>query len=90
MRLRLECCNLVQMNVSITTTHVGENVYDIVCKTEDGASRRVSYALSVGAGTTISRVPGLAQKLAPFLVDELERQLEHRSLSTDEKISAPE
>lgn len=89
MRLRLECRDLVQMNVSITTTHVEKNIYDVVCKNEDGASRRVSYALPVGTGTAI-RAPGLAQKLGRFLVDELERLLGHRSPSTDEKISAAE
>lgn len=88
MRLRLECCDLVQMHVSVTTTHVGENVYDIGFETEDGASRRVSYALPAGAGTALSRAPGLAQKLGRFLLDELERHLGHRSLSPDESISA--
>lgn len=88
MRLRLEYQDLVQMNVKVTTTHVGGKVYDVVCETEDGASRRVSYALPTGVGTALSRAPGLAQKLGRFLSDELERHLGRRFLSTDKQIPA--
>jgi hypothetical protein len=66
--------------VTFTTTHVGENVYDVACEIEDGPSRRMSYALPAGAGTMLSWAPELGRTLARFLWDELERRL-YRHLS---------
>lgn len=82
MQLRLECRDRVQVRVNVIATHVGGNVYDVKCELEDGPSRRVTFALPAGAGTAISWAPGLGQKLGDFLLDELERVLGRRSLST--------
>lgn len=84
MRLQLGCRDLVQMAVRVTVTHAGDNVYDIVCKIEDGPSRRISFGLPAGAGTALSRAPCLGQKLGHFLLGELEQRLGRRSLPTDE------
>jgi hypothetical protein len=83
MQLRLECRDLMQVRINVTATHVGGNVYDVRCEIEDGSSRQVTYALPAGAGTTLSRAPGLGQKLGDFLLGELERELGRRSLSTE-------
>lgn len=83
MQLRLEYRDLVQMSVVVTTTHAGDNVYDVVCEIEDGPSRRVSYALPAGAGTMLSWAPELGRTLGRFLWGELERRLGRRSLPTD-------
>jgi hypothetical protein len=84
MRLRIEGQGPVQMDVTVTATHVGGNVYDIVCETEEGASRRISYALPAGSGTASSGAPGLGQKLGQFLVTEFEQHLGRCVLSNDE------
>ncbi len=83
MRLRIECRDLVQVRVVVTASHVGGNVYDVKCEIEDGPSRRVTFALPAGAGTALSRAPGLGQTLGDFLLGELERELGRRSLSTE-------
>jgi hypothetical protein len=88
MQLRLECRDLVQVNVSVTTTHVGGNVYDVRCEIEDGPSRRVTSALPAGAGTGLSRAPGLGQKLGDFLLNEIERHLGRRVIATPEPTAA--
>lgn len=82
MRLWVQCPDLIQVSVIVTATHVGGNVYDVRCEMEDGSSCQVTYALPAGAGTTLSWAPGLGQKLGRFLLDELERELGRRSLST--------
>lgn len=84
MRLQLECRDLIQMTVRVTVTHVGANVYDVMCEIEDGPSRRFSYGLPAGAGTALSRAPRLGQKLGHLLLGELEQRLGRRSLPTDE------
>lgn len=68
-------CPLLQMLVHIHLTHVGGNVYDVCCSVEDGPSCRFSYSLPTHAGTVLSRAPCLGQKIATFLLDELEQQL---------------
>lgn len=70
-------CSLLQMSVRIHVTHTGGNVYDICCSVEDGPSSRFSYSLPTyeGEGTVLSRAPCLGEKLASFLLDELEQQL---------------
>lgn len=76
LHVELDCSHL-QMSVRIHVTHTGGNVYDIVCSVEDGPSSRFSYSLPTfqGEGTVLSHAPCLGQKLATFLLDELEQQL---------------
>lgn len=83
LHLQIECRDLIQLDVVVTASHVGGNVYDVGCKIEDGPSSRATYALPAGGGTALSWAPGLGQKLAHFLLDELERELGRRALSTD-------
>lgn len=68
-------CALLQMAVRIHVTNVGGNVYDVCCSIEEGPSCRFSYSLPAQTGTVLSRAPKLGEKLASFILDELEQQL---------------
>ena len=75
MRLRLRCRGLTQMPVRVIVTHVGGTVYDVLCAVEDGGSRRFSYSQPGEGGTKLSYAPALGEKVATFLLSELEKRL---------------
>jgi len=76
MRFQLDARNCTQMVVSLTATHMAANIYDVVCEVEGGTSHRLTYRLPAGTRPTRVTAPQLGQKVAHFLLDELERQLE--------------
>jgi hypothetical protein len=63
------------MSVRVVVTHVGGNVYDVLCAVEDGGSRRFSYSRPGEGGTAVSYAPALGEKVATFLLGELEKRL---------------
>lgn len=75
MRIRIHCRGLAQMPVRVVVTHVGGNVYDVLCAVEDGGSRRFSYSRPGEGGTELSYAPALGEKVATFLLGELEKRL---------------
>lgn len=63
-------CSLIEMPLHLHVTHVGGTVYDVSCTIEDGPSCQFSYSLPIQEGTSC-----LGDKIANFLLDELEREL---------------
>lgn len=72
---RIDCRGLVQLPVRLRVSHAGGNVYDIVCSVEDGETHRFSYSLPGTGGPRRTGMPHLAEEIATFLRDELERHL---------------
>jgi hypothetical protein len=75
MRMHLRCRGLARMPVRVVVTHVGGNVYDVLCAVEDGGARRFSYSRPGEGGTRLSYAPALGEKVATFLLSELEKRL---------------
>ena len=75
MRIHLHCRGLAQMPVRVVVSHVGGNVYDVLCAVEDGSARRFSYSRPGEGGTSLSYAPALGEKVATFLLGELEKRL---------------
>lgn len=63
-------CSLIQMPLHLHVNHVGGTVYDVSCTIEEGSSCQFSYSLPIQEGTSC-----LGDKIASFLLDELEREL---------------
>lgn len=75
MDLRVNCRGLIDMSVDFVVTHVGGNVYDVLCTVENEASRRFSYSLPRRTETALSNAPYLGREIAAFLLDQLEKRL---------------
>ena len=75
MDLRIHCRGLMEMSVDFVATHVGGNVYDVLCTVENEASRRFSYSLPRRTGAVLSHAPYLGREIATFLLDQLEKRL---------------
>lgn len=74
--------------VELAVTHHGGPNYEVLCSVETGSSRRFSYSVPRHTGTRLSRTPYLGQKLAEFLLSELEKHLGHHVLTNAENGTA--
>lgn len=71
----VECPGLTQMPVRLTGAHPGGNVYDVVCRVEEGGSHRFSYSLPGRTGAQLSCMAHVSEEVATFLRAELEQRL---------------
>ena len=75
LKVQVYCRGLAQMPVRVVVTHVGGTVYDLLCAVEGGGTRRFSYSRPPDGATAVSVAPALGEKVAAFLLGELERRL---------------
>lgn len=73
--MHVECPGLTQMPARLTIAHAGGNVYDVGCTVDGGASHRFSYSLPGTAGSQLSCMAHVAEEVATFLREALERRL---------------
>ena len=65
----------VALQIHVTVSHVGGNVYDVITKVEDGPERCFTYSEPDDSGSSLSIAPYLGKKIARHLLDEVEQQL---------------
>jgi hypothetical protein len=80
MTVRVDCRGLMRMSVEFAVSHVGGNMYDVLCTVENEAIRRFSYSRSGHAGPGLSAAPYLGREIAAFLTDQFEKRLGRRLL----------
>jgi len=74
--MRVEYKGLSDLSAELDVTHAGGETYDVHCTVQGGADRRLSYSVPKDMATQLSQGPHLGQKLATFLLEELEKRLE--------------
>ncbi len=65
----------ISLEIQVTITHVGGNVYDIATQVEDGRVRRFTYSEPASSGSSLSIAPYLGKKIANHILDEVEQRL---------------
>jgi len=78
--LQLKRPGVIALGGEIACRWVGGNVCEVECCVEDGPPRRFCACVEHSGGLAVSEVPVLGQKVARFLLDELERRLGRRVL----------
>jgi len=68
------------LEIHVTVTHVGGNVYDIATQVEDGDVRRFTYSEPASSGSSLSIAPYLGKKIARHVLNEVEQRLGQRIL----------
>jgi hypothetical protein len=84
----LEGPDAIALRIEIAITHVGGNVYDITTQVEDGDVRRFTYSEPAASGSSLSIAPYLGQKIARFVLDEVEQQLGKKLLQNQMALEA--
>lgn len=70
----------VALEIHVTVTHVGGNVYDIITQVEDGPKRRFTYSEPASSGSSLSIAPYLGRKITEHVLDDVEQRLGKRML----------
>lgn len=65
----------IVLQVHVTITHVGGNVYDIAVQVEEGPVRRFTYSEPAASGSSLSIAPYLGKKIARHVLDDVEQHL---------------
>jgi len=84
----LEGPEAIALRIDIAIAHVGGNVYDITTQVEDGDVRRFTYSKPAASGSSLSIAPYLGQKIARFVLDEVEQQLGKKLLQNQMALEA--
>lgn len=63
------------LQLHVTVSHVGGNVYDIATQVEDGPLQRFTYSAPDSSGSSLSLAPHLGKKIARHLLNEVEQRL---------------
>lgn len=63
------------LQIHVTVSHVGGNVYDITAQVEEGPERCFTYSEPDNSGSPLSIAPYLGKKIARHLLDDVEQQL---------------
>jgi hypothetical protein len=74
-RFELDRADLPPLGATFTIRHIGGNMYDLVGMIDDGPCQSFSYCLPDPTPTPLPHAPHLAQAVATFLLDALERRL---------------
>lgn len=77
---QLEGASLSPLEAHVTVRHVGGNMYDLVCSVDGGPSQLFTYSLPTSTPLLVPQAPHLAQKVATFLLDAIERRLGHEQI----------
>ena len=75
LQMQVRCRGLTRMPVRVVVTHVGGTIYDVLSAVEKGGTRRFSYSRPPDGATAVLNAPALGEKVAAFLLGELERRL---------------
>lgn len=75
----------ITLNIHVTVTHVGGNVYDIATQVEDGRVRRFTYSEPASSGSSLSIAPYLGKKIAKHMLNEVEQRLGKKILRNQMK-----
>ncbi|PQJ34657.1 hypothetical protein BSZ35_08640 [Salinibacter sp. 10B] len=79
---RLEGTDAISLQIHVTISHVGGNVYDIGMQVEEGPVRRFTYSEPDTSGSSLSIAPYLGKKIAERILDEVEQRLGKQVLRT--------
>ncbi len=79
----LEGPDTISLQIYVTISHVGGNVYDIAAQVEDGSVERFTYSEPDTSGFSLSIAPYLGEKIARHILDEVEKQLGKQILSAN-------
>lgn len=71
----IEGSTAITLQIFVTVSHVGGNVYDVTTQVENGPRRRFTYSEPDVSGSSLSIAPYLGKKIARHLLDEGERYL---------------
>jgi hypothetical protein len=71
----LEGSDAITLQIHVTISHVGGNVYDIGTQVEEGPVRRFTYSEPDASGSSLSIAPYLGKKIAKHILDEVEQRL---------------
>lgn len=72
---QIEGAEEMTLQIHVTVSHVGGNVYDIITQVEDGAEQCFTYSEPDTSGSSLSIAPYLGKKIARHLLDEVEQQI---------------
>lgn len=72
---RIDHNDLPPLWAHFTINHVGGTVYDVQATVKNGPSQSFTYSLPDPNSILVPRAPHLAQEVASFLLDALERQV---------------
>lgn len=78
----LEGTDAISLQIHVTISHVGGNVYDIGMQVEEGPVRRFTYSEPDTSGSSLSIAPYLGKKIAERILDEVEQRLGKQVLRT--------
>lgn len=73
----------IALDIHVTVTHVGGNVYDIATQVEDGRVRRFTYSEPASSGSSLSIAPYLGTKIARHVLNEVEQRLGKKILRNE-------
>lgn len=65
----------IALQIHVTVSHVGGNVYDIATKVEDGEIKRFTYSEPASSGSSLSIAPYLGKKIARHVLNDVEQHL---------------
>jgi hypothetical protein len=82
-RLHLHRTDLPRLRVDFSIRHVGGNMYDVLGLVDGGPSQTFTYCLPEEIGPALPRAPRLADQVAAFLLDALERRVGSDLLRTE-------
>jgi len=72
---RIKDPDAIGIEIHVTVTHVGGNVYDITTQVEEGPPRRFTYSEPASSGSTLTIAPYLGKKIARHVLNEVEKRL---------------
>jgi hypothetical protein len=82
-RFQIDRTGIPALEAEFVVRHLGGNMYDVRGTIENGPSRVFSYCLPESAPVLVPKAPRLAQEVATFLLDALERRLGSDLLRTE-------
>lgn len=74
-RFQIKRAGVPALEAEVSVRHLGGNMYDVRGTIEDGPTQGFSYCLPESGPLPLSKAPRLAQEVAAFFLDVLERRL---------------
>ena len=73
--LAIDGPDTLALEIHVTISHVGGNVYDIAIQVEDGEVQRFTYSEPASSGSSLSIAPYLGKKIARHVLNDVEQRL---------------
>ena len=86
--LAIDGPDTIALEIYVTVSHVGGNVYDIATQVEDGEVKRFTYSEPASSGSSLSIAPYLGKKIARHVLNDVEQRLGKQMLRSQMEAAA--